>query len=153
MLLLFKLLRSRVTVRFLLAVNLQILDLFVLSLLLLKFSCVFLLFDLHHQVSSLNSVLFPFLVPTPLVNLSFTQICSLGDLQKHLFSPEFVLFKRVNEHLELNVVFSLTFSDDSLHFAGLRVDYEHTALGLRDNHGVFVLILTRSVGTFVGRLS
>ena len=74
LLLLFKILWPRVAVRFLLTIDLEVFDLFVLSLLeLLGFpcsSCVLLLFNLHHQICSFNSVFFSFLVPSPLVHLS-----------------------------------------------------------------------------------
>lgn len=70
--------------------------------------------SLVHQISNFWTELLPFLVPTPLVDLSLTQARFLGDLQKSLFRPVWVFFKFAHESPELLRTLSLSLPHDPL---------------------------------------
>jgi len=59
-------------------------------------------------------ICFPFLIPSPFINLGFRQPCFLSNFLHNLFCPFRILLIKFHEVIELVITFSLSSSNDSL---------------------------------------
>lgn len=75
---------------------------------------VHLMLDMTHSFSFFDTKFFSFLVPSPFIDLTFTQTCFVAYCLKGLFWPVRIFVEILVEILQLVSRLSLTFADNSL---------------------------------------